>query len=85
MDKVRVIERSLRCCTAGWLALIPLVGLVPAIVAIRLRYQVRAEVGGEWNPAEAYLKWGWVLGWLGLLLSALLWGGVLVVVINATL
>ena len=82
MDQVRVIERSLRCCTAGWLGLIPLLGLVPATVAVILFHQVRAETGGNWNPAHAHLKCGYVLGWIGLLLSGLWVGGVLVVVIN---
>ena len=82
MDQVRVIERSLRCFTAGWLGLIPLLGLVPATVAVMLFHQVRAEAGGHWNPAHAHLKWGYVLGWIGLLLSGLWIGGVMVVVIN---
>ena len=82
MDRVRVIEKSLHCFTAGWLGLIPLFGLVPATVAVILFHQVRAEAGGNWNPAHAHVKCGYVLGWIGLLLSGLWIGGVLLVVIN---
>ena len=82
MDQVSVIERSLRCFTAGLLGLIPLLGLVPATVAVILFHQVRAELEGQWNPAHAHLKWGCVLGWIGLLLSGLWVGGVLVAVVN---
>ena len=82
MDQVRVIERSLRCFTAGWLGLIPLLGLVPATVAVILFHQVRAETGGNWNPAHAHVKCGYVLGCIGLLLSGLWVGGVMVVVVN---
>ena len=82
MDQVRVIERSLRCFTAGWLGLIPLLGLVPATVAVISYYQVRAETGGNWNPAHAHVKCGYVLGCIGLLLSGLWVGGVMVVVVN---
>ncbi len=85
MDRVRVIERSLRCCTAGWLGLIPLLGLVPATVAVISYHQVRAEAGGNWNPAQAHLKCGYVLGWIGLLLSGLWVGGVMILVISRLL
>lgn len=82
MDQVRVIERSLRCFTAGWLGLIPLLGLVPATIAVISFHQARAEAGQRWNPAHAHLKWGYVLGWIGLLLSGLWFGGLMVVVTN---
>jgi hypothetical protein len=66
MDKVRVIERSLRCFVAGCLAMIPLLGIIPAVVAICLHHAVRNEVGHSWNPARAYLVWGCVFAWVGL-------------------
>ena len=71
MDQVRVIERSLRCCVAGCLGLIPVLGLLPALVAIVLHHQVQAEVKGGWNPARSHLAWGVSLAWCGVLLTTL--------------
>lgn len=69
MDRVRVIERSLRCYHAGWWGLIPVLGLVPAALAFWLFWSVRDEVGEDWNPAAAYLRWGLLLATIGLVVS----------------
>ena len=69
MDKVRVIEVSLRCFVAGCLAMIPLLGIFPAVVAIYSFHVVRREAGRSWNPARGYLLGGCVLGWLGLAIT----------------
>jgi len=66
MDKVLVIERSLRCFVAGCLSVIPLLGVIPAIVAIVLGHLVREEAKGHWNPARLHLLCGTVLAWVGL-------------------
>jgi len=66
MDKVRLIKRSVRCLLFGWLSLIPLLGLVPAFIALHLHRSVRREAGGEWNPAASYARWGYVLALLGI-------------------
>ena len=74
MDKVRVIERSLRCFIAGCLSLVPLLGLIPAVIAIVLAHQVRNETGQAWNPARGYLIWGSALAWSGLAITLLALG-----------
>lgn len=66
MDKVRVIERSVRCFIAGCLSLIPVLGLLPAVFALVLVHQVRRETGPSWNPARGYLICGNVLAWVGI-------------------
>jgi hypothetical protein len=69
MDKVRVIEGSLRCFVAGCLAMIPLLGFFPAVVAIYSFHSVRSQVGQAWNPAHGYLVAGCVLAWFGITLT----------------
>lgn len=66
MDKVRVIEGSLRCFVAGCLAMIPLLGVFAAMVAIYTFHRVRRMAAGDWNPARGYLLWGAALAWTGL-------------------
>ena len=69
MDKVRVIEGSLRCFVAGCLSLVPLLGIFPAMVAIYSFHAVRRQAGAEWNPARGYLLWGVTLAWGGLAMT----------------
>jgi hypothetical protein len=69
MDKVRIIEGSLRCFVAGCLAMIPLLGFFPAVVAIYSFHSVRSLAGPAWNPAHGYLVAGCVLAWLGIALT----------------
>lgn len=68
-DRIRLIERSLRCFVFGLLSLIPLLGLGPAILAIHLHFKVWSESGAEWNPGRRYAIAGFCLAWIGLLLS----------------
>jgi hypothetical protein len=74
MDRLRIIERTLWCYRAGWMSLIPILGLVPAVVSLHLFWRVRADLDGEWNPAGAYLGWGLVLGLSGAVESLVLLG-----------
>ena len=69
--RIRLIERSLRCFVFGWLSLLPLIGLGPALLAIWLYPKVWSESKEEWNPARRYLAAGFCLGWLGVLISIL--------------
>jgi hypothetical protein len=74
MDKVRVIERSLRCFVMGCLGMIPLLGIIPAVVAIGLYHNVRQEAELFWNPARGYLLCGYALAWAGIGLTFLTLG-----------
>jgi hypothetical protein len=84
MDKVRVIKRSLRCYNAAWFALVPVLGILPAVVAIAQYHKVRIEVGEAWNPAASYLRWGCVIAWCGLALSAVALGLAVIVALPKT-
>ena len=68
-EKIRVIEQSLRCFVFGCLSLIPLLGLPFAILAIVRHLNVWSQGDARWNPAKAYLLWGFGLAWLGGLIS----------------
>ena len=71
MNRIRLIERSLRCFVLGWVGLVPLLGLGPAVMAITLFLEIRRENATEWNPAGRYLLAGVVLGSLGILVPTL--------------
>jgi hypothetical protein len=74
MNKVRVIERSIRCQNLGWFGVLPVLGVIPAVIAILLYHKVSYEAGDHWNPAERCARLGFVLSWIGLGLSAILIG-----------
>jgi hypothetical protein len=80
MDKVSIIKGSLQCFVLGWLALLPVIGVVPAGFALAAFRRVRSEAGAEWNPAGGYLIGGCLLAWVGLGLWSLVLGGALIVV-----
>lgn len=65
----REIERSLHCFVLGGLGLLPVIGLPLALFALMAFRRVCVENQGRWNPARAYLIWGFVLGSIGVLLS----------------
>jgi hypothetical protein len=68
-ERIRLIERSLRCFVFGLLSVIPFVGLALAVLAIRLHVKAWADGGQGWNPARAYLTAGLYLAWTGILIS----------------
>ena len=70
--KIEQMERSLQCFVCGWLSLLPLLGLPFGIGAVALYTRVRLRAAGEPNPARRYLRWGLILGLLGVVISALL-------------
>ncbi len=69
MDKIRVIEGSLRCHVWGWLSLIPLLGLPAGVIAVVEYQMIARQSRGQWNAARNYLKAGLLLGIFGILLS----------------
>lgn len=85
MDQPQVINRSLRCFAFGLLSFIPVLGLAMGVIAwihasaiLRQRYR-------PWNPAEGYLRSGQALGLLGAVISVLLFGMILLSVLNASI
>ncbi|HUL51300.1 MAG TPA: hypothetical protein VLU94_01820 [Candidatus Nitrosotalea sp.] len=68
-ERIRLIERSLRCFVYGWFSLIPLLGLGMAVTALGLHFKTWADTGDSWNPARRYLFAGFILAWIGVLIS----------------
>ncbi len=69
MDKVRVIESSLRCFVWSWFSLIPILGLMPSCMAVSEYLQAKRLSEGQWNPARKYLQAGLWLAIIGGLVS----------------
>ena len=76
MDRARVIERSLRCYRLSWLGLVPVLGVVPAVMALGLFRKVGEESGEQWNPARLYALAGLFIAIFGLLLSLAVGGAI---------
>ena len=83
MDRIRIIERSLRCYTLGWLAFLPIAGLAFGTLALLSYQAVRVEAGREWNPASRYLHCGALLGCLGFMVSVLLTALLFIVILKS--
>ncbi|HEY9172853.1 MAG TPA: hypothetical protein VI136_11260 [Verrucomicrobiae bacterium] len=67
--QAREIQRSLHCFILGGLGLLPVIGFPLALLALMAFRRVCVENRGRWNPARAYLIWGFVLGSIGVLFS----------------
>jgi hypothetical protein len=72
MDKIRVINSSLRCFVLGWVSLIPLLGLPAGFIAVLEYRAVNRLSQREWNAAENFLRAGLVLAITGILISAVI-------------
>jgi hypothetical protein len=81
-SRIRLMERSLRCFVLGLCSLIPVIGSVPALMAIGNYFKVRSESGKEWNPARPYLVAGVCLALLGLLESIAVLGFIAVLLVT---
>jgi len=78
MDKVRVIKHSLYCYRLSWFALIPLLGVVPAIICLTWFRRVGNEAGEHWNPGRTFALMGRLIATAGLLGSLIVGGAILV-------
>ena len=70
MDKVLVINQSLRCYRLSWFSLIPLLGVIPGLIALGLFRKAGEETGDGWNPARRYAVCGFLIAMTGLFLSS---------------
>jgi hypothetical protein len=66
MDKVQIIEGSLRCFWRSVCSLVPILGLPFAVHSIFIVRRIRRATRGGWNPAERYVNGAAVLGWIGI-------------------
>ncbi len=78
MPRIIVIRKSMTAFVCGLIGFLPIIGLLPGLHALYCWNHIRTHYPDEWNPAAAYLNWGTRLAVLGLGLSALLVGVVLV-------
>lgn len=74
MDKVEVIQRSLRCFTLGLFGILPVLGIPFAVMALSNYFQVKRIAGAHWNPAQQYLTWGLATALCGLFLTVVIAG-----------
>jgi uncharacterized BrkB/YihY/UPF0761 family membrane protein len=74
-DRVGIIRRSLRCLAFGIAGVIPFIGFVPALLAMRLYRQVAGETGEHWSHALMYWFWGISLVFLVLYFPLFGWAG----------
>jgi hypothetical protein len=72
LDKVHVIERSLRCFACGVIGILPGIGVPFAVAALGDCLRVSFRKGAQSNPAEHYLRWGALGATTGLLLTVVL-------------
>jgi len=83
MPKSEMIRRSMRCFVLGWWSLVPLVGLVPAMLAFADFRAVVVGMGRRWNAGRTRLLIGAWLAGLGILTTLLTGAVVALVVLNA--
>jgi len=75
--RIAVIEDSLRCYVYSWLSLVPILGSVFAVLALRRYSMASMRSAGYWNPAVPYARAGSFIGGIGGLLSAFEFGGLM--------
>ena len=78
LDRIGVIRQSLTIFICGIFGLVPMIGLLPAIVALDRGFRLRRRYA-EPNPADNYRKWGMALGILSLLLN---FGATVLAIVN---
>jgi len=64
-----MLSRSIRCHVLGWWSLVPLIGIIPAVLALTDFYAVTLRKGELWNAARGRLTAGALLAGVGLLLG----------------
>ena len=69
MTKSQMLRASLRCQALGWCGLIPVAGVVPALLAFAEFRSVVVGKGNQWNAARPQLLLGVWLATAGVLIS----------------
>lgn len=72
MDKIELIQRSLRAFFFGVPGIVPFLGIPFALVAILQHSRIRRRRGPLWNPAGRYLLWGVICAHIGVALTVIL-------------
>ena len=82
MDRIELIQCSLRCFAFGLAGLVPVFGTPFSVLAILEYRTVMLGRGNQWNPAGRYLTAGYLLAGLGLLVSLLIFGLVFAAILH---
>jgi hypothetical protein len=69
LDRSGVIRASVSVLVHGFLGLLPLIGIIPAVSAVIQGIRIRRAYA-ETNPVDHYRKWGMALGGLSILLNS---------------
>jgi hypothetical protein len=69
MDKIELIQLSLRAFCCGLPGIVPFLGTPFAIVALIQNSRIKRCGGALWNPAQRYLFWGSVCARIGVTLT----------------
>lgn len=72
MDKIDLIQRSMRAFFFGVPGIVPFLGTPFAVVAAVNNSHIKRRRGTQWNPAQRYLFWGMVCARIGITLTLLL-------------
>jgi hypothetical protein len=69
MDKIELIEHSMRAFCFGLPGIVPFLGTPFAIVAVVNSARIKRRSNTQWNPAHRYLFWGLVCARIGITLT----------------
>jgi len=72
LNKIEMIERSMRCFVLGLIGLLPVIGIPMAVMSMFHYQRVKQGQGAMWNPAQRYLFWGGLCARVGLLPALIL-------------
>jgi hypothetical protein len=79
MNKALVVEESLRCYRLSWWGLIPVFGLLSALLALSAYRRANEAAGDKWNPARGHAVAGVLIAFFGMFVSTAITGTVMVV------
>lgn len=57
VNRVRVIQRSIRCFVLGAVGVFPVLGLATGYLALRVQREIAAEVGETWDFKPLHFYW----------------------------
>jgi len=69
LDRSGVIRQSVSVLVHGFLGLLPLIGVIPAVSAVIQGIRIRRAYAAP-NPVEHYRRWGMALGGLSILINS---------------
>jgi hypothetical protein len=82
-QRIRAIRRSLQVFAWGAASLVPVLGIIAGPVAVLRYFTTRRRFAGVWNPGVQYLNLGAWLGGVGMLLSLVLVGVIVLQILQS--